>query len=156
MALLSNVESAVLKPSIQKADPVARRRAVWLLSALILLSLAAIILLNIAVGSLNDWIASHAELLIRHHYLSFLVMLLPVTPVLVLSGWMIRFAGRVVKSQRFPPPNSQLMRDVRVIEGRPAVLRARIAQILCWIILLSAAAIPLLVWSIFYQLGAAN
>lgn len=138
---------------IQKADPEARSKAIKSLLIGLLAGSLLFLLFNQLVGSLNQWIADNAEFLVTHHYVAFLVMLLPVAPVIALSIFLIRYAGKIVRSQRFPPPNTPVIRDIRVIEGQSAVTRGRIIQLLCWIILLAASTIPLLVWYIFYSVS---
>lgn len=138
---------------IQKADPEARSKAIKSLLIGLLVGSLLFLLFNQLVGSLNQWIADNAEFLVTHHYVAFLVMLLPVAPVIALSIFLIRYAGKIVRSQRFPPPNTPVIRDIRVIEGQSAVTRGRIIQLLCWIILLAASTIPLLVWYIFYSVS---
>lgn len=138
---------------IQKADPEARSKAIKSLLIGLLAGSLLFLLFNQLVGSLNQWIADNAEFLVTHHYVAFLVILLPVAPVIALSIFLIRYAGKIVRSQRFPPPNTPVIRDIRVIEGQSAVTRGRIIQLLCWIILLAASTIPLLVWYIFYSVS---
>ena len=138
---------------IQKADPVARRKAIIGIALGLLVGGLLFLMLEWLLGNMNQWIASHAEFLVEHHYVAFLVMLVPVAPVIALSGYLIIYAGRIVKSGRFPPPGTAVIRDVRVIEGRSAIIRGRVAQWLCWIILLSASAIPLIIWYIFYSIS---
>ncbi len=138
---------------IQKADPEARRKAIK--SILIGLAMGAVLFLifNSLIGNLNAWIEKNADLLVEHHYLAFLLMLIPVSPVIGLSIMLLRYAGKIIKTRRFPPPDTAVIRDVRVIEDKAAVWRGRIAQILCWIILLAAAAIPILIWTLFYTVS---
>lgn len=138
---------------IQKADPKARRTAIMSLIGGAVVGVGLFFLLEYSVGNVNRWIESNVVFLVEHHYLSFLIMLLLVSPVLWLSIYLIRFAGKIVKVERFPPPDMLVIRDVRVLEGKPVVLRGRLLQVLCWIILLAAAAIPLLVWYIFYSVS---
>lgn len=142
--------------NIQKADPRARRKAIKVIIIGILVGAALFLLLDFFVGNINQWIEQNAEFLIKHHYVAFLVMLVPVAPVIMLSAYLIRYAGKIVKAQRFPPPDTPVIRDVRVIEGRAAVIRGRVAQVLCWIILLAASAIPLLIWTIFYSVSCSE
>lgn len=138
---------------IQKADPEARRKAIRGILIGALVGAVLFFLLQGMVGNINQWIESHAELLVEHHYLAFLLMLIPVAPIIALSGYLIVYANRIVRTQRFPPPDTPVIRDVRVIEGRPAVIRGRVAQALLWVILLSASAIPLLIWYLFYSIS---
>lgn len=138
---------------IQKADPQARRKAVLTLLAGALVGAGLFFLLEFFIGNANLWIESNAMLLIQHHYLSFLIMLLLVSPIIWLCIYLIRFAEKVINTQRFPPPATPVIRDVRVLEGRQAVVRGRLVQALCWIIVLASALIPLLVWYIFYSVS---
>lgn len=141
---------------IQKADPVARRKAIRGMLIGVMVGAVLFYLLQGMVGNINEWLESDAEFLVEHHYLAFLLILIPVAPIIVLSGYLIHHANKIVKTQRFPPPGTPVIRDVRVIEGRPAVLRGRVAQLLLWIILLSASAIPLLIWYIFYSVSCVS
>jgi hypothetical protein len=138
---------------IQKADPVARRKAIIGIALGLVIGCLLFLMLEWLLGNVNQWIERHAEFLVEHHYIAFLVMLVPVAPVIAFSGYLIIYAGRIVKSGRFPPPGTAVIRDVRVIEGRSAIIRGRVAQLLCWIILLSASAIPLIIWYIFYSIS---
>lgn len=138
---------------IQKADPKARRKAILSLLGGAAAGVGLFFLLEYSVGNVNRWIEANAVFLVEHHYLSFLIMLLLVSPVLWLSIYLICFAGKIVKAQRFPPPDTPVIRDVRVLEGRQAVVRGRLIQVLCWIIMIAAAALPLLVWYIFYTVS---
>lgn len=138
---------------IQKADPSARRKAIISLIAGAVAGVGLFLLLDYFVGNVNEWIASNALYLVEHHYLVFLIMLLLVSPILWLSTYLIRFAGKIVKSKRFPPPDTPVIRDVRVLEGKSAVLRGRLLQGLCWIIAIAAGIIPPLVWYIFYSVS---
>lgn len=138
---------------IQKADPQARKKAIFSLIGGALAGVGLFFLLEFLVGNVNHWIEANADFLVEHHYVAFLIMLVLVSPILWLSYYLIRFAGKIITAERFPPPNTPVIRDVRVLEGKPAIVRGRLVQVLCWIILLTAAAIPPLVWYIFYSVS---
>lgn len=138
---------------IQRADPKARRKAILSVIGGALFGTGLYFLLEYMVGNINQWIETNALFMVEHHYVAFLLMLLLISPILWLSIYLIRFAGQIVKAERFPPPNTPVIRDVRVLEGRQAIRRGRLVQMLCWIILLTAAAIPPLVWYIFYSVS---
>lgn len=140
-------------PHVQKADPQARRKAIFSLIAGAVVGICLFFLLEFFVGNVNLWIETNAAFLVEHHYLSFIFMLLLVSPILWLSIYLIRFAGKIVKAARFPPPDTPVIRDIRVFEGKSAIVRGRLVQVLCWMILLAAAVIPLLVWYIFYSVS---
>ncbi len=143
-------------PHIQKADPQARRKAIKVIIIGALVGTILFFLLQGVVGNVNQWIESNAVFLVEHHYLAFLIMLALVAPGLALSIYLISFAGKIVRAERFPPPDTPVIRDVRILEGRQAILRGRLVQFLCWIILLALAAIPLLIWYIFYTVSCVS
>lgn len=138
---------------IQKADPEARRKAIKAILLGLLLGTGLFFIYEGLIGNVNVWIENNATLLVEHHYLAFLLMLIPVAPVIGLSVYLLRYAGKIVETRRFPPPETPVVRDVRILEGKAAVWRGRIAQILLWIILLTATAIPILIWYIFYTVS---
>lgn len=59
-----------------------------------------------------------------------MVGLLLITPILFLAHHLDQFARRVSAAKRFPPPGQAATRDTPILEGRPAVRRARIIQVL--------------------------
>lgn len=140
-------------PAIQRADKQARKRTLLQLVAGAVLGAALFFGLEYFSGGVHSWLEQHVVFLVEHHYLVFVAMLLLVSPLLWLTVFLIRFAGRIVKSERFPPPDTAVIRDVRILEGKSAVLRGRLVQVLCWAILIPAAAIPVLVWYIFYSIS---
>jgi hypothetical protein len=142
--------------NIQKADPQVRCKAIKSLIIGAMVGIGLFLLFNSLIGNLNQWIENNAEFLVEHHYVAFLIMLVPVAPVIALSIYLIRYAGKIVTAQRFPPPDTPVIRDVRVVEGKAAVMRGRLVQLLCGIILLAASAIPLLIWYIFYSVSCSE
>ncbi len=138
---------------IQKANPQARRKAILNLIIGALAGTGLFYLLEYLVGNVNLWIQSHAIYLVEHHYIAFLAMLLLVSPILWLTIYLIRFTRQIIRAERFPPPDTPVIRDVRVLEGKAAIRRGRLLQVLCWLILIPTAALPLLVWYIFYSIS---
>ena len=117
---------------------------------------ALMMLLGILTDSLNHWIERHAVFLVEHHYLVLLMSLLVVSPLLLLSLILLRLANRVVSSQRFPPPRTTIIRHIQILKGQEAVRRGRLLQLLCWLIFLAAAGLPVVVWFMFYSISALN
>lgn len=138
---------------IQKADHRARRKALYSVFAGAIVGSGLFFLLEFFIGNVNLWIEANAVFLVEHHYVSFLITLLLVSPVLCLSLYLIRFAGKIVKAERFPPPGMPVIRDVRIMEGKRAIARGRLLQVLCWLIFTTSAVVPLLVWYIFFSVN---
>lgn len=140
-------------PAIQPADKQARKRTLLQLVAGAVLGVALFFMLEYFSGGVHSWLEQHVVFLVEHHYLVFVATLVLVSPLLWVTIFLIRFAGRIVKSERFPPPDTVVIRDVRIIEGKSAVTRGRLIQGLCWAILIPASVIPVLVWYIFYSIS---
>ncbi|MCX4187290.1 hypothetical protein [Methylophaga sp. OBS4] len=141
---------------IQKADPKARRKAIMTLLGGVLIGTALFFVLEYFIGNINLWLQSHAEFLLSHTYVVFLVMSVLVLPVLLMAAYLIRFANKIIKTRCFPPPNTPVTRDVVILQGKMAVRRGRLIQILSWIILLAACAVPVTVWYIFYSISCVS
>jgi len=143
-------------PEIQKADPKARRNAIFSVLLGAVAGTALYFLLELSIGNVNLWVQANANFLVEHHYLTFLGMLLMVSPILLIAFYLIRFTRQIIKTERFPPPDTPVIRNVRVLEGKAAVNRGWLLQILCWLILMPALAIPFLVWFIFYSISCVS
>jgi len=142
-----------LTVNIQKADPKERRKAIVSVIIGAIAGTSLFFLLELALGNVSLWIQKNALFLVVHHYVGFLAMLVLVSPILWITIYLILFTKKIIISQRFPPPNMPVIRDVRVLEGKSAVRRGRLLQVLCWFILIPAAMIPFLVWFILYSIS---
>lgn len=141
---------------IQKADPKERRKAILSVIIGALAGTSLFFLLDFTLGNVSLWLQKNAILLVEYHYVGFIAMLVLVSPILWIAIYLILFTKKIIKTQRFPPANMPVIRDVRVLEGRRAVRRGWLLQVLSWLILLPAAAIPLLVWYILYSVSCVS
>lgn len=141
---------------IQKADPKERRKAILSVIIGAIAGTSLFFLLDFTLGNISLWIQKNAVFLVEHHYVGFLAMLALVSPILWITIYLILFTKKIIKTQRFPPPNMPVIRDVTVLEGKSAVRRGRLLQFLCWLILMPAAAIPFIVWYILYSVSCVS
>jgi hypothetical protein len=74
-------------------------------------------------------------------------------PVLVASIYLWRFGHRVVETQRFPPPDTAVTRDTRILAGPPALLRGRILEGLAAITAIVSVGVPVVLWLLLGTLG---
>lgn len=113
-------------PDIQPADPVARRRALWMMA----LSVAVVAMVALVM---DDWLAG---VMLRDPALARPVIagaLRWVTAVVALSvaafavyAWLL--GRRITSARRFPPPGMAVMRDTVVLDGAPARRRGLLIQ----------------------------
>lgn len=76
-------------------------------------------------------------------------------PLLGLSVWIGRFAGKIRRAGRYPPPEAKLARDTRVRTGASALAFVRLHRILAAITALLAIGAPVVLWRVYRQLFGA-
>lgn len=116
---------------VQRADPRARRRAL------------ALVAVGTALGAVAIWGSSEFGQYVRDladtdraaavriaRWVLWLGSAALVLPLFAFCAWIWRFGAQVHAAGRFPPPGATLIRDVRVLEGRPARIYARTSQLL--------------------------
>jgi hypothetical protein len=138
-------------PTIQRADPAARRLAVKILLAGLVLGLSCIAAFEYFMRDYEKWLEENIEFVLEHTYIFSLVSLVLVLPIAIASTYLLVFANRISRSGRFPPPGYAVTRDTVVLEGAAAQRRAVFIRILSIMILGTACAAPLLMWFIVEQ-----
>ena len=132
---------------IRKADPGARRRAIL------------VVVLGAAVGGLliagfehfrepfRDWLISDpAETARREKLAIYASVVVLCVPVMAAAAYFWLLGAKVLRAQQFPPPGFRVIRDTPVIDGRGAVTRGHVLQVvavcqglgaagLCWFLL---------------------
>lgn len=118
---------------VQRADPVARRKA---LLSVVVVSLVGVGVLLAARGHQErviDWATQSEDpevLLNRAGLLMLGFGLFLVVPGVLFSAHLWWLGERIARTGRFPPPGMALVRDAAVLEGTAAVRRARIIRTL--------------------------
>ena len=129
-----------------KAPDRTRRTALWLV-------VAALILAGVIVTAFGDprygieaWIARQLEAPDGIQAILLTISTVAILPIVAIGVYLFTVGSRTVRSQRYPPPRFALLRDVRVLEGRPAVRRGRLLQTLSGLVTLAALLLPLMIW----------
>jgi len=141
------------EPEIQRADPAAQRRELILVAAALTVGLGLLAALATARPTLERWLTEHAELLAARPGLVAAAALVLVLPLCAFALYLWRLGGRVTASGRFPPPDTPVLRDTRVLEGAPARRRGQIIQALAALLLATSLAVPATLWYAFWLLG---
>jgi hypothetical protein len=81
-------------------------------------------------------------------------MTILILPIIAASFYLAWLGYISVKYQRFPPEGLSVTRDVRILEGRSAIIRGRIIISLSMLIFIAAVSIPILIWTILENLVA--
>ncbi len=124
---------------IQKADPAARRRS------LLFVGLAGIVLLlaGLVFGfDSTDRIGAIAEIILESPRRSVIAMAVGAVPVVLFAIYLFVIGARVIRAERFPLPGQAVVRDTPIREGRAAVVYGRVLQALAVLLMLAAAALP--------------
>lgn len=119
------------RAAIQRADPTARRRARWLLAAALPLLAAAAIASELVARWLETLARERpAEAAAPIRLVILVLTAATVLPLLAFAARTWRLAGRVAAARRFPPPGLAVVHDVRVLEGRAALVYAGMGRAL--------------------------
>lgn len=140
-------------PSIQPADPAARRRALLVLGVIAALGVAGYF-------ALEAWLAD-----VRLREVAEARRALPAAlrwTAVAAGGGAAAFGiyawtlgAKVARAQRFPPPGQPTVRDTRVLEGAAARRRGRIIQAIGLVLAVLGVALVLLVFFVAGRLASA-
>ena len=132
---------------IQKADPRARRRAILTVVFAALIGSVSIFLLEQHGPALQDWIARDPAQLAKRLEIGLIVLTAAISlPLLAFAAYLWRFANRVIRTERMPPPGFAVVRDTPVLRGQFARHRGRMAQALAGFLALLACVLPIIFW----------
>jgi hypothetical protein len=132
---------------IRKADPVARRRALWQVVLGAAVGAALILGLERCRAPLRDWLLSEpAELPRRVRLVLFIAGSLVSVPLIALAMYLWAMGTRVIRAGEFPPPGYAVIRDTPVLVGTAAVSRGRSLKALALSLAAGAALWWLLLW----------
>ena len=134
-------------PEIQKADPRARRRALLILSGGLVIGLLLLGLVEWFRPAIEDWIARDPRRLPARLRLGFVALaVVAAGPSLALAVYLWRLGRRVVRAERFPPPELWMARDTVVAHGRAARVRGRAMQFLAAVVAVATVALLAALW----------
>lgn len=129
-------------PETQPADPQARRRAVWAILAIVILSGAFAIGLHFQGERLEQMAQQKLIELADRPAILFLVAFVVMIPLVGASIPVYRQASRIVKSGRIPPPGQKVIRDTPIITGRKAIRQGRGLQVMAILMALFGLLVP--------------
>jgi hypothetical protein len=116
---------------VQKADPGARRQAVWLLVAGTVAGALLIVAFARYETPLVKWMrADPREAAHRLTLVLVAGVVVLSAPAVLFAAYLWRLGGRVLRAQQFPPPGYRAIRDIPIVTGRAAVLRGQLFRIL--------------------------
>ena len=132
---------------IQKADPKARRQALLLAIIGTIVGAALILGFDSNRSVLQEWILSEPSKLADRIIVVLLAPACVLSALLLCLGaycWVL--GARVSGAQQYPPPAQAVIRDTRVVRGRPAVHRGNMLKALAVCIIAAAFLLPIAFW----------
>jgi len=113
---------------IQRADPKARRKAIIYTLVMMVAFAPTLYWLNSHIDSIEGWIAEPGETTKRVKLILSVLISIGVIFLLVVTIFIIRFANAVLRTERYPPPNIKVTRDIRIRRGIAARRIGRLMQ----------------------------
>lgn len=135
---------------IQRADPAARRQAVWLLVAGTVVGALLILAFERYEMPLGQWIRADPREAAHRLTLALLAGAVVLSaPAALFAAYLWKLGGRVVRARQFPPPGYRAIRDTPIVTGPAATIRGQIFRILA--VCLGAAS--LMLWLMLWRLA---
>lgn len=132
---------------IRRADPTARRHAVWLLILAALVGSLFIAGFERYRTPLRDWLVSDPRAATHRVRLALVLSAAILTaPIVAFAVYFWRFGDTILRARQFPPPGHRVMRDTPVLDGPAAVRRGHAFKILALGLVVAFAVLWLLLW----------
>jgi hypothetical protein len=140
---------------IRKADPRARRQAVWLLIAGTLVGVLLILGFGRYSGSLRTWIKSDPAAVAHRLTLALVGLSIVLSaPAIAFAVYLWALGGRVLRAEQFPPPGYRVIRDTPVVGGQGARVRGHAFRILAACLVVTTLLLWLMLWRLARLLAA--
>jgi len=135
---------------IQRADPRACRRVIWILVVSAAAGAVLLLWFEHSKPGIRAWITERSDLIAERAGLLLVVIgVLLIGPLLAFSVYLWFLGRRIAIAQRYPLPSIKLIRDMKVVCSPAAEKRGRLVKAMA--LLLASLAIGLL--SILWWLG---
>lgn len=132
---------------VERADPRTRR---WALAFVALGAAAGLLAFSVVesrLPAIQAWITEDpAQAALRLRLIASGLAAAVAIPTLLFAAYFWRLGGRVVRSNRFPPPGMRVIHDTIVWHGTSARRRGRILQGLALILSFIAGAFLTILW----------
>ena len=128
---------------IQKANPALRKKA---LIAVIGTAVLVGLVLFFFEGKLTDFMTNNAGQFVESPGKFALVFAVFMLPLVIAAVHMFLYGRKVVTAQRFPPPDTEVVRDTRILTATQAVGRGKSLIFFAIILIIIAIAVPSMIW----------
>lgn len=138
-------------PEIQRADPQARRKTIILTVVMMVVFVPTLYWAYSYIESIEEWIAQPGETIRRAKLILSVLIAFGAILLLVISIFTFGFASAILRSDRYPPPKTKVVKDIRIRRGVAARKIGRLLQALGVASLLFLIALIQVGWTLIQQ-----
>lgn len=139
---------------IQRADPVARRRGVWLVVIGALIGGFTVFALERYLPLLERWLLSDSDQLAQRLTIVVVFLVVVITaPLFAFAAHLWVRGTNVCRHQRFPLPGERVIRDTPIVRGEVAVVRGRVLQCFAIGLAVLASLVAVALWRLAILMG---
>ena len=132
---------------VQRADRVARRRAVLLVVVGSLIGSICILFLEKYRPALERWILSDPRESAHRVITATVILAVAITvPLYVFAGYLWLRGARVRRERRFPLPADRPVRDTAIVVGDAAAMKGRLLQVVAVGLAVAASLLAVALW----------
>jgi len=143
-----------MEPKMQKADPAARKKAMWIIIAGTFTGIGFVLALENQREALFNWFFSDpAQLVYRLRFLFISVVVFGALPLIAFAAYFWLLGNRVIQDRRFPLEGQKLVRDTPILEGPAARKRGRIFKGLALLFGIIAVTFCFAFWWVFRMIA---
>ncbi|MBL1142696.1 MAG: hypothetical protein HND53_11755 [Proteobacteria bacterium] len=134
---------------IQKADPTARKKALFIIIIGGSVGALFLFLCSIYKVDIYNWLDNNLEFLLDHSSYVLFVLFILFSPLIIFSVYFYKFSLRIINDERMPPDNYPVVRDTKVFTGSQALSRARLLQLFSLLLIIIAIVVPAFIVHVF-------
>ena len=139
-------------PTIQKADPIVRRRTIVVALVAVVLGCVLLLALDTYRPEYETWLRTKTDWISSHPGTIALIVFAGSLPIIVFALYLWRVGADTVRCERFPPPKLSVVRDTLVLSGNAAVRRGRGIQATAVLLIVLCCASALVFWWVLRRL----
>ena len=136
---------------IQRADPQARRKTIIYTLVMVVVFVPTLYWVNSHIESIKEWIAQPGETIKRAQLILSALIAVGAILLLVITIFVSRFASAILRSDRYPPPKTKVIKNIRIRRGVAARKIGHLMQALGIASLLLLIALILVGWTLIQE-----
>ncbi len=112
-------------------------------------------LLEINQQNISNWLEGNIDDIINNVWVVIIACLIMIAPIVIFALYLFQFGLSCIRSKRFPPPETRVIRDTPVLEGKAGIKRGQIIVGLSVMLKLLSLGFVVVLWRLFASLESA-